>query len=42
MLYKVGLVFPSVEEILKCDEVLHGMLYKVVLTVQSVDGIVKL
>ena len=41
MLYKVGLTFPSVDEILKCDQVLYGMLYTIVLTSESLDRILK-
>ena len=53
MLYKVGLAFVSVGEILKCDHsnesyteqnfpvVLFIMLYKVVLTFESLDEILK-
>ena len=40
MLYKVGLISPSVDEILKYDQVLYaGRQYTMVLTSESVDGI---
>ena len=50
MLYEVVLAFDSVDEILKCDQLLSStflwccmfiMLYKVVLTFDSVDEILK-
>ena len=41
ILYKVALIYESADKILKCDQVLYGMLYTMVLTSESVDGILK-